>query len=699
MFTPRSTPLFFTAAMVVGTFLSGCDSNDISTLKGFSYFPGTNFVSENNQITVSGTALESSVSAIQVNGQDVETSDGFENWSLTVTLAPGDTDIVIDVIDETGEQYKPIEYTARYNGVIAQSLESLHFDGTEFLYFSDYKRDEVIQHELTTGYQAALGLAEISGLAEGIDRLSVIAVSGDKLYVIARGDNLGLLYVINATTKVATEIVATVLPDNAPPDFIALPDIEHGYLSDDNTTLYVLSNNPPSVTAIDVTNGDKTRIVTEDSYGDDAEVNYLRTITMDPDEKVLYVGNNYPDKYISIDLTGDDAGRFVDLPDASASEGCAEIDYGWGLLYDSARHSLQTGRNGTVSNFDISTGCLTSDFSFDQATLQMSTGSLQGLAKNNQTGEYYVGFFPGIAAYNPSTGNQQTLEKRGFVDAPYLIEEPELLAVNSQTEVIYSYEDNEESLVAFDPQTSSVTSLFSWGEDVEDMVMDEAAQRLWISIEDLSLGYIDVSRQALDNPEYIAVTNEEIHGEANLSFSFIALADDGRLFALSDSRDPSVYQVDKTSGAVTLISADGQDGISLDQVIGMGFDNASQQLIILDRESTSQGRLLRVSSVDVQTAARTLVNDGTSLPIGWSYGFQYDEIEKSIYTTRSSQIYRYDFATDYLSVFVETTKQDSDLGDLTDIAVKPDGTIVVSDDDVNGFWHINPFTNERVVIQ
>ena len=63
-------------------------------------FPPPTSMTEGGSIVVRGTAADASeITMLRVNGVDATSSDGFATWEATVSLAPGNNNLVVDVSD------------------------------------------------------------------------------------------------------------------------------------------------------------------------------------------------------------------------------------------------------------------------------------------------------------------------------------------------------------------------------------------------------------------------------------------------------------------------------------------------------------------------------------------------------------------------------------------------------------------------
>jgi hypothetical protein len=664
----------------------------LTGLSGFSYFPNTNFVSENKNITVSGQSDGNDIQSIAVNGEPVNSPDHFKTWSLAFVLDLGDKDIIVTVTDKRGNRYQSSPVIGRYYGVIGQSLLDVTYDSGNYLYFYDYKRGDAIQHSLVSGMQRALGINEVTGLPDNTTSVRVIAANETDVYAAVHWNNQDELYVIDGETLVAKSF----FPDN-PRIPAVLAEIKQGVFNQDKSELFVVSNNPPTITAIDLVSG-KTRLVVDNALlAGDIIVNYIDDIAYDPNTNQLFLSQNSPASYYSVQLTDNASLGFASLPDASAQAECQQTAFGWGLIYNADRTLLQMGDDGAIKNIDPQTGCITTEYRFDEQILQMSTGSLQGLDRNLQTGEYYAGFFPGLAAYEPHSARQTLLEQPGFADNRLLLEEPNAVVVNNTTGLIYSYEENEGWLTSFDPQSGEVLKLLNRDKAVVDLALDPLKQALWIAFDDGSVGHIAMPMSA--TPQYTEVTSKYINGNADAEFAVLAFAADGRLFGIADASTANVYEINRINGALTPISLNSDNGLTYRYPTGLAFDNAKQQLIVQDKPDILGERRLRYSHIDVETGARVNLNDGADFPISGSYGFAYDANTEQVFTSAQGIVYQYDIKRDQMSIKLDRSFGDSDLGDITDLVLLDDGTMILADDDVNGFWHISLQTNERVLLQ
>jgi len=665
----------------------------LTSLPGFSYFPKYNVISENSSITVSGSSSSGDITDIQVNGTPVTTADNYNNWTVNIQLTTGDNNIAIDV-ETSSHQYETNTTTVRYNGVVQQASKGLIFDGNNSLIFMDNVRDEPIEHTLSTGFQKALGSDEISGLPNYFYSY-IFDADTNFLYLggyVDEANQTFELYKINRGTMVATLLASSTFPDNN----LSFGNPRTLELIDNGQKLLLTNGNPEQFYSVDTNNGIKTFITDGNSFNDDDVYLYTRSTYYDEMTRTIYF-SGYDDSYnnhmYKIELEGANTNRIQKITTSSTGN-CipfADISYIYGFTKRPDSDHYIFGKSRSLYDFDPATNCITLERQFDDVA-DGTSSSLQGVDVNEATNEIYLGFYSTTATYNLTSDEVNILEKKGFADDLLATSEPEFFDFDQEAGVIYMADAEE--FVRFDINTGEVTQKLTMIDDLEYFNLDVDSQRLYFSHDDNgSIGYFDLTQSTYSYTELI---NNNQHSFGNLRFNGLTLGADSKLYLLDS--DDVIYTLDIASGVLTLLSANPTSGVTLNRSQYMVFDHENNRLIVYDTLNST----LRFTAVDIATGARAVIYDGnvTGVPdIRFIYGLDIDDANQSLYFTFRQQVYKLDLNAGELTIIVETSFGDSDLGRLTDIRLTDDGLLYISDENVDGFWMINPQTNERLIIQ
>ncbi|MCP4414248.1 MAG: DUF5011 domain-containing protein [Gammaproteobacteria bacterium] len=667
----------------------------LANLTGFSYFPKYNVISEISSINVSGSSSSGDITDIQVNGTPVTTADNYNNWTVNIQLTTGDNNIAIDVETST-HQYETNTTTVRYNGVIQRGSTDVVFDGNNSLLFMDNVRDAPIEHELSTGFQKVLSSDKISGLPNYFDN-SIFAADENYLYLGGYLDEDRLifqLYKISRETMVATLLASSIFPDVALPLFrpTSMQVIDNGQ------NLFITNTEdggaPAQFLFVDTSSGVRTLITDANSFIDDDVYASISTGYYDEASSTIYFNgrdvNTWPSykQMYKIELVGGNANRIQKITTSSTGDCIPFTDlnsnyFGFTKRPDNEHFLLAKYRN--LYDFDSATSCITLLREFDIA-------SIGGLAVNEVTNEIYLGFYATAAKYNLVSDEVNILETRGFSDDHSAIANPDFFDLDQEGGVIYMA--GNEEFARFDINTGEVTQKITMTEDLEHFNLDVNNQRLYfIHEENGSIGYFDLTQSTY---VYTELINNNSHSFGNLRFYGLTLGQGGKLYLLDS--DDVIYTLDIATAELTLLSANPTSGVTMNSSKYMVFDHINNRLIAYDKLNNT----LRFTAIDIATGAREVIYDGNETgveDIQFIYGLDFDDANQTLYFTKSSNVYKLDLNTDELTIVVEEDLGDSNLADLTDIRITDDGLLYVSDNDVNGFWMINPQTNDRLIIQ
>lgn len=669
-------------------------AGDITAVTGFNYYPKYTHISENASITVSGATVMESIESITVNGVDVETTDNYASWSLPVALTIGDNLITIEV-ETTTQTFDAIAITSRYQGVVQQASKNLAYDGINDLFFLDYKRNEFIQHNLINNFQSIVRDGVITGLPADMES-SILAADEHYIYLgTNKNDNNQIfeLYKIDRANNEATLLASNTLP-NADVDIYEARDMA---LSSDGSELIFANGNAEAFISIDTITGIKTLIVDNDSSDVDTVINYISDISFDEsNNRLLFVGNDssYQWGLFKVELSGGDANKFQQLNISSAPECFVPTgdEYSAGLEYNPNDNFYYiTMGNDNLYKFNLSTICLTLVKQFDPGPDFGVDSGLQGLAINQQTQDVYLGFFSTTGAYNLDTEENKTLEVQGFSDDPFAISEVDFFAIDDDKQRLFFAE--KEKFGMFDLKSSQVTQKLTLAARAEYFQFDKLSKRLYMVLDDFSqLGYIDTTEEPFVYVDFSDSSNNggfDFKDPRGLAFpgnEFVYLLHHG-----------NIYSVSISSGLASMLSADLTDNIGFDSSGHITFDSKNNRILAADKLNDQ----LRITSVDAVNGSRKVIYSADSdinNTLGTSDSIEINADKQLLYIVNNHIIYELDLTTKVLSTYIEKSHKDSDLGDLNDIEFSADGSIYMADDDINGFWYINPASNERVIL-
>ncbi len=173
-------------------------------------FPPPNAFSDASTLTVTGTATDtkSTITSVQVNGEDATTSNGFATWRAVVPLTMGEANaLTVATVDGAGftdpaaaEVVVNVAADVSGNAVTFGDGYAIALDGN-LAYVVDFDRDQLVQVDIDTGVKVVIsdavtgsgpdlfgpdGIALING---GIDALVTNFIPDELLSVAVEGGN------------------------------------------------------------------------------------------------------------------------------------------------------------------------------------------------------------------------------------------------------------------------------------------------------------------------------------------------------------------------------------------------------------------------------------------------------------------------------------------------------------------------------
>jgi len=245
------------------------------------YFPTRASLTEATTITVRGVASDdySAITRLQVDGQDVSTTDNYATWSVSVNLMAGDNTLVISAEDSAGNADETVDQVTVTQGSIAVSFPN---DNVPF------------------SYDVYLDLEFVSGRNE-----LFIAATNDQL------EEVGLVLTVDANTG-----ERTIFSDNnSPNDSLPMQSTGGIAVVASSNTAYVSTRDTGDgeIYAIDMATGVRSIFSSNTFPNSDLALGFdILDLDFDPVANRLLVPDGDNGQIVAIDLTDGSRSVFSD---------------------------------------------------------------------------------------------------------------------------------------------------------------------------------------------------------------------------------------------------------------------------------------------------------------------------------------------------------------------------------------------------
>ena len=586
--------------------LTGCsgssDSSDdtvapVTTID----FPSTSASSSANALTVRGRASDTSgIAAVNVNGFEASSSDGFATWQVTVPLQPGDNLISLQAIDRVG--------------------------------------NITTQEGVTTITQTAPAITEPAEILQDNtnNRLLVVTGAAEQIFSIdlSNGEH---------------QLLVDRDPEDTIPRFISPSQINAAYDAERNQVLITCSNELclDSVIAINLASGARTQLTSLDTAETPAnEVavfpfqNLLGDIVVDSSQNLAYLlqpatNRSFVQDLVALDLTNGQT-SIVANDIINTSIGGPSVD---ALQLDSANNRVLAyfSNPRRFSSIDLSTGVL-SDLAIDTSAINgvlaithdPSNNRLLIIDRANQplepaqlrSADLASGTVTNLAQLTTSVTDEAILEPNSN----------QLFLIN----------DNESGVLQFSLDNSAGGRLASTGRGqgnalevaVESLVSTGDNQAYLIGLASLSDVVID---QATSINLNTGDRDQVFDPASNLSLSRVALdTENNRLISINRSSE-ALTTFDLGTQQFTSFAVDPSitedDPTSIASAGDLALNSRNNQAIIL-----VPGFPTRLVAIDLTTEERSLAIDPFSSQIGFASTLAIDESSQQAFTISASPI-------------------------------------------------------------
>ncbi len=539
-------------------------------------FPPAISLTESESITVRGTASDnvSGVTAVYVNGEIANTTDGFANWSLPVILSSGENILTLSTLDaELNENNSATQASivVKDGELNEPSVITLDSANNRILLIS-VDTNELLAIDMTS--KAVTVLSDSSGSID-FDETNGIALDASNNRVLVVG---GLRYITEVDLSTGERTAFT----------------ESKEIPLDNATGIVIDGTNNRIL---VTDGDESRIVAVDldsqavsvlSDGDTANSiqNFIELsgIVLDSTNNRALVTDRDDEGYLvllAVDLT---SGARTLISDNS-SQGATSITHAWGIVLDSESNrtlavSYYEEGPAAIVAIDITTGNQTVLSGEVNAGSTISFVDPLGITldKDNNRALLTDSELNVVIAMDLTTGARTSFFSNETPNANHLFDGPERIILDANNNRALVTDSDLGAVLAIDLNTGERTVLSN--NQTDD-------------------GF---NKQSFPKAMTLDATNNRVLVTASLSD-----LEEG-LVARAVISDNALIGIDLTTGHRTIISDNNtpDGGEALVTPLGVTLDSNNNRVLILDGGSTNT-----LVAVDLTTGIRSVFSDNT----------------------------------------------------------------------------------------
>ncbi len=672
-------------------------------------FPPAISMTDGNTVTVHGTASDNgTITAVRVNGQDAQTSDGFASWNVTVPLADESNTLTVETEDaaantdpDAAEAVIKRDIYFNYPSFIA--LDSNH----DRALVSDGGNNAIISLDLLTGNRTVLSdnttpdanypFSSPAGIAIDIDNnralvadMLLSAVISVDLTTGARNilsdnttpnannpfsfpDNIAIdgannrALVVGEGSVIAVDLdtgARSILSDNTTPDAVNPFSFPNGIVVDDaNDRALVTDDGVKAVIAVDLNTGSRTILSDATTPNVLNPLTFPRGITLDgANNRALVTNDDVQESVLAVDLT---TGARTVISDIGIPNANTPFFEPKGIAVDSADNRAlftDTWRNVVIA-MDLTTGARTI---FSQSTTPDDISPFfdtTGLAVDGTNNRALVTDHnrAALVAVDLSTGARTILSDSTTPNASSPFGTPDSVVIDDA---------NNRALVT-DHYLAAVLAVD----------LDTGARTI------LSDGLIPNSMNPFSLPLGIAVDN------AN-----------NRALVLNAGNN-TVLAVNLTTGVRTIFS----DSTTPDDVNpflhlynGIAIDSDNNRALIIDNGRNA------VVAMDLTTGARTIFSDNSTpdannpfSSVSQGIAIDNDNNRALVWDHGNQAVMEVDLTTGARTILSVTGIPDlnNPIEFLRDIAIDSvNNRILVTDTIITALFGIHPESGERVIL-
>lgn len=666
-------------------------------------FPWNNSRTNDNQITIRGTATDSNeIQAIRVNGvlatTELRTAVGgsFKNrnsgtsvsdiyhWEATINVpVNGDLTVIVETEDEFGN----IDIDAASLDVLAQDIPTnFTIDKLNNRLIGQIGNNELVTFDLATSDVESI---QLNGLNANDN--FVYMEGQDKVLYSSLFDNDLTLYTVTLATGDVDELVNHDL--NLDPDVWSFAHVKALEFAQEEAVAYI------SLKYFSATGGSaKTVILKFDPMSlnfetiADGKTATDKTITTDDiayttDGLILF--DNYwasgSDNISRLDLNGEDVAPFATVPYLLASNIDIDRDESYAYL---------TGYDG-ITKVDLSDGSNTV-LSLDEDLEELNISQIRSSGIDSAHNRLLVADsdLDIIMSVDLDSGARTNFVSNGVGEGRVLVA-PREFALDSENNIAYVADDGSnrpELLFTIDLATGDRTTLADINQEfnvyINGIVLDAEAQQLYVQFADKILR-VDIQTESVEE-----ISSESVGTGVSIgAYTGMALDIENNRLVVADAPNASLLSVDLDNGDRTLLSKEGSkgEGDALEGATDVELDLSNNIAYVLSQ------RLGALIKVDLETGDRELLLDSCKDANG-NEKFPEDSgsVQNLDFVASKNQILV--TAETILTYDVEsnTCYAPSSFVSLFDVATTDNGNVIGSY--FNKLYLIDPESGEKVII-
>jgi DNA-binding beta-propeller fold protein YncE len=637
-------------------------------------FPPSISTTNGETVSVYGTASdESTITAVRVNGLDVQTNDGYATWEVIIPLAVGLNTLTVETEDAVSNSNAQAAAVEIYRGIYFDSLlfQAIDTVGNRTL-VTDNVLDAVIAIDLDTGLRTILSDNSTPDNSNPFANPSGIAVdTANNRALVADPAFGGAVIAVDLDTG-----ARTILSDNSIPDAnnpFSVP-VEITVDTANNRAL-VLDTTPfspnQSIIAVDLTTGART-VLSSNSIPDNSNpFSFPRGIAIDTaNNRALVTDTNFFSGNISIIAVDLTTGARTVLSSNSIPDNSNPFNMPWSIAVDAANsRALVLDQVGAVIAVDLTTGARTvlSDNSTPDANNPF--GAPWGIVVDAANSRALVtDSADAVVTVSLATGARTVLSSNSTPDANNTFVAPRGIAIDSGYNQGLVTVGGLDAVMALDLDTGarSVLSDNSTPDSnnpftlPSNIAIDETNNRALVTDRALNAVIaVDLTTGAR------TVLSDNSIPDANNPFSMtwdIAIDETNNRALVTDQLLNAVIAVDLTTGARTVLSDNSTPDANnpFGAPWGIAIDTVDNRALVTD---TNWGSVI---AVDLTTGARTMLSDNStpdaSNPFSDPWGIAVDTAYNYAFVTDSGSgsVIAVDLTTGARTMLSDNSTPDTD---------------------------------------
>ncbi len=551
---------------------------DTQAPTAFITFPPTLSLTESESIIVRGTASDnlSGVTAVYVNGEIANTTDGFQNWSLPVNLSSGKNTLTVSTLDaESNEDNSATQASIVVKGSELNEPAAITLDKTNNrVLLISVETNELLAIDLTSNSMTVL--SDSSGSIDFNEPNGIALDIANNRALVADGD-LNSITAVDLSTGERTAFAE----DAETP----MGDATSIVIDDTNNRALVIDSNESRIVAVNLDTQAISVLSDEDTANSIQIFINPSGIVLDSKHNRALVTDRDDEGYLVL-LAVDLASGARTLISDNSSQGATSITHAWGVVLDSDSNralavSYYDDDSVAIVAIDITTGIqsVLSDEANAGSAISFDDPFGITLDKDNNRALLTDSELNVVIAMDLTTGVRTSFFSNETPNANHLFGDPERIIVDANNNRALVTDSNLGAKLAIDLNTGERTVLSS----------NQTAD-----------GF---NKRSFPKAMTLDATNNRVLVTASLS-------DIEGLAVRAIIADNALIAIDLTTGHRTIISDnDTPDGGEvLDAPVGVTLDSNNNRVLILEGGRTAYGLV----AVDLTTGIRSVFSNNTT---------------------------------------------------------------------------------------